>query len=366
MFAERGWIATSSLGIDVMEDALRLGARGDLNAAEELLAGWFDEEKLRIFAILRSRRFHRVPEREEQLEEAIRLHHEGRYWSALPLILIAADGFASDVAGYSAFKEGADLSAFDSVVGHPTSLPNLIRAVTRTRRKSTAEPVPLPYRHGILHGQDLGYADRVTCAKGWMLFVALVDWAIDKQSESERRKKDDERRSFTWQKAIESMQRNKATRDALDAWTPREVAAPLPEPLDPASPEAALLSYLEYWKAGNYGGMGQFSVNFVGYSPGKLAGQARSDAGPVQLIGHTFLRLEQSTPVMARGEVRLRLKGFDREAEEVLEIGCLRLLPDGDLAMPNDPEGRWLVKQKVVWDARTVLQRRGAPEKAGN
>jgi len=69
---------------------------------------------------------------------------------------------------------------------------------------------------------------------------------------------------------------------------------------------------------------------------------------------------------MARGEVRLWLKGFDREAEEVVEIGCLRLLHDGDLAMPNDSEGRWFVKQKVVWDARAVLQRRGAPEKAGN
>ena len=191
VFAERGWIATSSLGVDVMEQALRLAADGDLSAAEEALAAWFDEEKLRIFAILRSRRFHRVPEREEQLEEAIHLYHEGRYWSALPLILIAADGFASDVAGYSAFKEGADLSAFDSIVGHSTSLPNLIRAVTRTRRKSTAEPIALPYRHGILHGQDLGYADRVTCAKGWMLFLALVDWAIDKQSETERRKADE-------------------------------------------------------------------------------------------------------------------------------------------------------------------------------
>ena len=158
------------------------------------------------------------------------------------------------------------------------------------------------------------------------------------------------------------MQRNKATRDALDAWTPRQVVAPLPEPLDPASPEAALLSYLECWKAGNYGGMGQLSVNFVGYSPGKLAGQARSDAGPVQLIEHTFLRLEQSTPVAAHGEVRLKLKGFDREAEEVLGIGCLRLLADGDVAMPNDPAGHWFVKQKVVWDARAALRPKAPAE----
>lgn len=191
----------------------------------------------------------------------------------------------------------------------------------------------------------------------------MVDWAIDKKSETERHEEDEKRRNLTWRGVIESVQRNNATREALGAWTPREIIAPLSGALDLASPEAAILEYLDYWMAENYGGMGRLSVNFVGYSHGKLAGQARSDAGPVKLLERRFVKLEHSTPAAAHAEVRVKVNGFGREAEGVLRIGCLRLLPDGDVAMPNDPNGRWSIMQKVVWDAHSLLKQESSRNK---
>jgi hypothetical protein len=81
---------------------------------------------------------------------------EKRYIAALPLILMAADGFASERLNYSPFADGADHSAFDSIAGHPSGLPKLIKAICKSRKKTTWEETPLPFRHGVLHGRDLG------------------------------------------------------------------------------------------------------------------------------------------------------------------------------------------------------------------
>ena len=149
-FADEGWIATSSMSVEVMRKAIELSESAHKQEAEEVILDWFRQETIALFAIERSKRFSKSRTRWDQLLEALKLTFEERYWSAIPLILIACDGFASDVLGTSPFEKDADLTVFDSVVGHPTSLPNLIRKVTKGVRKSTDEKLTLPLRHGIL------------------------------------------------------------------------------------------------------------------------------------------------------------------------------------------------------------------------
>ena len=88
--------------------------------------------------------------------------------AAVPLILIACDGFVSGVLGTSPFEKDADLSVFDSIVGHPTSLPALIGMLRKGVRKTSDERLDVPLRHGILHGRSLGYANRRVCYKAWI------------------------------------------------------------------------------------------------------------------------------------------------------------------------------------------------------
>lgn len=125
-FAERGWIATSSLSADMMRAALERYEEGDEDAAEAIILDWLTPETINLFAITRSKMLGEVHGRWDQLREALALTEEGRYWSAVPLILIACDGFASDVLGTSPFEKNADLALFDSMVAHPTSLPAAI------------------------------------------------------------------------------------------------------------------------------------------------------------------------------------------------------------------------------------------------
>ena len=185
-FGERGWIATNSFSVNIMREAMRLFEDGKPEEAEETILTWFTEDNLRLFAITRARRFHSAGLRDDQLEEALRLYCEERYFAAVPLILIACDGFASDVSGVSPFEKNADLTCFDSITGHDSSLPALMKLFVQGVRKSADEELIIPKRHGILHGRSLGYANRTVCGKAWLLMVALVDWAIDKSTEQER------------------------------------------------------------------------------------------------------------------------------------------------------------------------------------
>ena len=168
-FSRDGWIATGSMSADTMRKAIHLAESDQKQEAEDTILSWFQKENIALFAVQRAKRFNKTRKRWDQLQEALSLTFEERYWSAVPLILIACDGFASDVLGTSPFDKDTDLTAFDSIVGHPNSLQFLIGKITKGVRKSSDDELTLPLRHGILHGQSLGYANRTVCMKSWLL-----------------------------------------------------------------------------------------------------------------------------------------------------------------------------------------------------
>lgn len=108
-FAKDGWIATSSFSPDIMRSALKEMREGNADAAETEILSWFTEERIRLFAITRGKRFNETQHRYHQMVEALTLYSEERYVSAVPLILIICDGLASDVLGTSPFEKDADL-----------------------------------------------------------------------------------------------------------------------------------------------------------------------------------------------------------------------------------------------------------------
>lgn len=40
------------------------------------------------------------------------------------------------------------------------------------------QQIDMPYRHGIMHGMDLGYDNKIVAAKTWATLFSLRDWAI--------------------------------------------------------------------------------------------------------------------------------------------------------------------------------------------
>ena len=251
-FSEKGWIATSSLSCDTMSQAIDLHNAGKEQQAEEEILAWFQRDKIEFFAIRRAKRFNKAMNRWHQLREALELTFEERYWSATPLILIACDGFASDVLGISPFAKDADLTVFDSIAGHPTSLPSVIEKVVTRVMKSSDEELTLPLRHGIIHGRSLGYANRIVCMKTWLLMIALVDWAHEKETEQQRLIERRSRESVTIKDSLERMRKIESDRRQLDSFEPREIYGPLMSDASMDSPEFAIDDFLTCWLKSNF------------------------------------------------------------------------------------------------------------------
>ena len=346
-FSSDGWIATGSMSVDTMREALHLFELGKRQEAEDAILSWFERETIALFAIKRAKRFNKARNRWVQLQEALDLTFEERYWSAVPLILIACDGFASDVLGNSPFKEGADLTAFDSIVGHPSSLQRLIGKITKGVRRSSDEALTLPLRHGILHGRSLGYAKQAVCMKAWLLMIALVDWAYDKESEEESRFEDQSASIATLHAAVEGLRKVESDRRIIEAHKVRENLGPFGPNVDKSSPEYAISEFLNSWMIENYGVMAKRSVNLSKQSVKRMAGQLRREAELVKLRAFELRSVRQTT--IARADARAYLKGttLKGDVEGVYEIVAFRYTEAGEIALPADL-GAWRVQEACM------------------
>ena len=347
-FSGDGWIATGSMSADTMRQALRLYESGETQAAEDAILSWFERDRIAHFAIQRTKPFNKARNRWDQLQEALNLTIEERYWSAVPLILIACDGFASDVLGGSPFEKDADLTAFDSIVGHPHSLQRLIGMITKGVRQSSDNELSLPLRHGILHGQSLGYANRTVCMKAWLLMIAFVDWAHDKRNEVERRLEDQTLSDATLGDALQQLRKVESDRRIMEEHQVRESLGPYGPTIDKSSPEHAILEFLNAWKNENFGVMAERSVNSSNQSVKKMAGQLRRDAELIRLRDFELRTVRQTT--VARADAVAYLKGttLKGDVEGEYEIVAFRYSADGEIAMPADP-GTWRVQEACMY-----------------
>ena len=110
-------------------------------------------------------------------------------------------------------------------------------------------------RHGILHGQSLGYANRIVCMKAWLLMIALVDWAHDKTSEEDRIRELQSSAPVSFQDLAQRIRKNESVRRVMEAFEPREILGPFTGSLDKTSPEFAIVDFMTCWKDRNYGKM---------------------------------------------------------------------------------------------------------------
>jgi hypothetical protein len=52
-----------------------------------------------------------------------------------------------------------------------------LQVMSETRNTTTTDPIRIPFRHGILHGTDLGYNNKIVAAKAFAALLAVGDYA---------------------------------------------------------------------------------------------------------------------------------------------------------------------------------------------
>jgi hypothetical protein len=252
LLGPRGWIAYEQMKHETLKEATRLADAGDFAAAENLLVESIDEKALKYQLMWMSHVAAFKP-RSRLLRLAAEDYLAGRYHASTPVVLAQIDGLVADVAGRPVFNDikkiAPKLVVWDSISATEGGLPELFRTFASPRYKTTDDMLDVPYRHGILHGRDLGYANRTVAAKAWAALFALRDWAL----KFERGEIDPPpvEPQPSLRQVLAQYARAVEYRKAVEAWRPRPPFAPSSgEDLDPESPEAAVVAALDSWRAG--------------------------------------------------------------------------------------------------------------------
>src|SRR3970040_376253 len=146
-------------------------------AGGSCLSGWTWRSPRRLSRRPRTEAFE---PRRELTKLALDDYRVGRYHASIPVLLAQIDGLVSELherqRGF--FAEDADMQAWDSLAAHSKGLNQLSAIFRKGRRKTSTERIDIPYRHGILHGRDLGYANQIVAAKTWAALFAVREWAL--------------------------------------------------------------------------------------------------------------------------------------------------------------------------------------------
>lgn len=297
-FSSMGWVAYSGMNVRVMEKTIALAEENKIQEAEEVILSYFNDNLDRFLKI-----FNTVPQmrpRMRLLEKAIEDHKEGRYYSAIPLMLMMVDGFVNDITPKGFFAKDNELTIWDSIVGHEKGLANLATILNKGTYKTKAETITLPYRNGILHGRELAYDNEYVSTKCIALLVYVVTWAKDKDTEEKRKAAFQEKNEQTLPEIIDVYRETQLQRELITEWKARNL-----EKIDFAnftpsdeSPEKISYLFLESFQRENYYELGKHpSFLFTkGRTLKKLAGEMREMFSGLDLISFNLCRIVDTAP----------------------------------------------------------------------
>ncbi|HAL16402.1 MAG TPA: hypothetical protein DCP32_06515 [Anaerolineaceae bacterium] len=178
IFSEYGWIATEDMSVPLMEHAIKLFKENGLERAEKFICACFDE----AYFSLHSRRMHAIwvwsEDRSRLLELAFIDHNQGRYHASVPVVLAQIDGLSFDTSKESFFDKKIPLIIKDSIAAHESGLRSLSKTASKPRAKTHSIMLSFPYRHGILHGRELAYDNKLVSTKCFFILFAMRPWAL--------------------------------------------------------------------------------------------------------------------------------------------------------------------------------------------
>ena len=246
-----GWIAFGAMDEALMREASELAEAGRVDDAESLIADSYDEVTLRRH-LHSMRAIKSYQPRHELLLLVAADHAAGRYHAVAPTVLPQVDGLVHDLTGKSLFTHGGSLAetliAWDTIAGREDGLPRLMKVLSEGRWSTTTDPILVPYRHGILHGRDLGFANKVAAAKAWGALFSLREWALAVQRGTTEPPPIEP--EPTLGDLIRRLRESELERRRIKAWSPAEPRGPFADDnlISDGTPEAAAWKWLGAWR----------------------------------------------------------------------------------------------------------------------
>jgi len=357
-YAKLGWVAYNRMDVHVMKKAVGMAELSNVDVGEQILVDYYDENL--EFMIRRLEWIEEFEPRMELIKKTYEDYLAKRYHSSIPVLLTIIDGIVcdnKDTGNKCFFGEGNDLVLDDSLVGHFSGLPTLQKVLSQPRSKTTTEKITIPYRNGILHGRDLGYAHKIVAIKAWSTLITLSDWIIDMEKS---KKPQEEEADGNLVKVLTSYQK----RDSLmKNWKPRDIQIGInfPDSNDPSeyekgSPEKVLIEFLKKWYQNNYGTIVEKLDSFFidGRSVNTIAGELRREFfNDKKLIGFKILKIKDGTS-LTKIDVNLEIKKEEGQISYNMEFGMIYEDDKGKTDIRGMPNCSWKIMMKNLYEIQNI------------
>jgi hypothetical protein len=351
-FSSKGFIVFDFLNPDVVSEALRI-AEIDIDEAEKYLVNHFTPETVETYLYM----MHGVKafrSRMELAEKALLDYKEQRYHACIPVVLALMDGLVNELnpqnVGIAADK--VDLRAWDCITSHEKGLNALKKVLFRSRTTTQTEEITVPYRHGILHGMDLGYANKTVAAKTWATLFAVRDWAI--KVEGKELTEPPPKPKTSWSEILQKLQKNKIQKEMLEEWKPRDITIgkDIPkngeiEDFPQETAERRLVEFFYYWQEKNYGYMSKCILSFLRTPENEIAKRVREVYQSCFLKQYELLEVIDEAPSVTEILVSLIYEQNKNLTEKEVKIRFVNEDLNGTPSVRGMPDTNWGI---VNWD----------------
>lgn len=347
-FSELGWVAYESMSLEVMKEAIAKYDTEGVKVAEQFLTDSYDADCLK-WGILRFQGNQEFRRRIRLIELAKEDYLAKRYHACIPLLLSLLDGIANDISKHVGFfADSADMKVWDSMAAHETGLQVVASLFTKSRSKTNEEALTIPYRHGILHGRELAFDNKLVAAKVWAALFATKDWADARISEKNFEPEEEK----NWRKVLKSFSDTQRQKKLIENWTPRssENITYLPfvgkaEELPLNTPERAVAEFIENWITRRYGLLSESLVYFVDKPKGKKAGLAKKDFGNHTPLSYKLISIEDKAAAITLVTVELKFEDNNQRISKIVNVSTNYLDSENNVRVRTEDNGQWKIMQ---------------------
>jgi hypothetical protein len=349
-FSDKGWIAFDSMNVDLMSDAVKLADSGHFDEAESILVNYYEVEENLRFHLNCLKAIEEYRAREILVKKATEDYKAERYHAFIPVILTVIDGIVNDVTDRGFFAQGVELKGWDCVAAHNSGLQKLNEIFNTARKKTRTEEITLPYRHGILHGRDLGYANKIVAAKCWAALFAIRDWALSLKKANGSLFTQKPKRSLS--EILREKRELNEYRKKLDHWAARELLINVdvpengnPDEYEENCPEKRLAEFFHYWKLNNYGYMTKCFRALTRDPFNEAVRRVRENYGKFDLKNFRFCRIFDKAPAISIINVDIEFvdKKTACELNYNLDVEIIYEKDSGEIMMRGLPDGSWSI-----------------------
>lgn len=353
-FADEGFISYESMDFFIIKKAVDLHEIDNKKDAIECIKAYYSCENIEKRMII----IKYIPEfqsRMKFIELALEDYKNKRYYAVIPILLMMIDGVINDVFDKGLHSNDINLDVWDSLVVQNQGMNSIKNIFTQSRKKTRTDSISQPYRHGILHGRDLGYDTYEVALKCWVILFAIRDLVVSKKTESARHQEYIKKNESTsWKKIFNNWSALEKTKKQLSEWKPRVLDELYINTINQNNnsfenePENIVIKYLDFWIKRNYGNMAKIEKAGASKNLPYYAGQIKNKYKDINLHKYLIVKIQDSAPAITQITVKLDLDYYGKKITKTTIVRCVYQSEDKTILIRADKMGQWYVFHDIM------------------